>query len=52
MGDEIMQGFLISLFVLCGVSSVGWIIKQKLKPKMKTSSSHESLNSLDPQPVV
>ena len=52
MNDDIMKGFVISLFVLCGVSSLGWIIKQKLKPKMKTSSSCENLTSLDPQPIV
>jgi hypothetical protein len=48
-GDEIMQGFVISLFTLCGVSAFGYCMRLRLKNRsiMKKSESMEDLNSVD-----
>jgi len=48
--DEIMQGFVMALFTLCGVSSLGYCIYAYLKrttPTLKQSPSMEDLNSAE-----
>lgn len=52
--DDIMQGFVWSLFGLCGISCLGYCIRLYLKKPstMKQSPSMEDLNSIsteDPQ---
>jgi hypothetical protein len=52
--DEIMQGFVISLFALCGISSAVYCFRMYLKdrPTLKQSPSMEDLTSIsteDPQ---
>jgi len=49
--DDIMQGFLITGFVLIGLSSFGYCIRLRMKnhSKLKQSSSMEDLNSVDTQ---
>jgi hypothetical protein len=48
--DEIMQGFVMGLFGLCGVSGLLYCLRLYLKktPTMKQSPSMEDLNSEDP----
>lgn len=55
--DEIMQGFVLTLFGLCGISSLGYCIRMYLKrsPPIKQSPSMEDLTSIqteDPQPDI
>lgn len=47
--DEIMQGFVIAMFVLCGLSSFSYCIRLRLKNStmMKKSESMEDLSSVD-----
>jgi hypothetical protein len=52
--DEIMQGFVISLFALCGISSAVYCFRLYFKNKhtLKQSASMEDLTSIsteDPQ---
>ncbi len=52
--DEIMQGFVVSLFALCGISSALYCLRLYLKgrPALKLSPSMEDLTSVstdDPQ---
>ena len=48
-GDEIMQGLIIALFSLCGVSAVVQCIRLRMRNRltMKQSPSMEDLNSID-----
>jgi hypothetical protein len=47
--DEIMQGFVMALFGLCGFSGLAYCIRLYLKrpPTMKQSPSMEDLNSVE-----
>jgi len=54
--DEIMQGFVISLFILCGISAFGYCARLRLGKTtthgLKQSPSMEELSSVvtdDPQ---
>lgn len=49
--DEIMQGFIIILFSLCGISTVVQCIRLRMKNRLtlKQSPSMEDLNSVDTQ---
>ena len=49
--DEIMEGFVISTFVLCGISTLVYCIRMRMRDhkRMKQSASMEDLNSVDTQ---
>ncbi len=47
--DEIMQGFVIGMFTLFGLSTITYCIRLRMKnhSKLKQSASMEDLNSVD-----
>lgn len=52
--DSILQGFVYTLFSLCGASSLIYCIRMKLKSRteMKQSSSMEDLTSIQTEDPV
>ena len=50
-GDEIMEGFVIALFTLTGLSTIVYCVRIRMRDhkKMKQSASMEDLNSIDTQ---
>lgn len=52
--DDILQGFLAATFVICGISAIGYCIRNRMKNQtgLKQSPSMEDLTSVsteDPQ---
>lgn len=47
--DEIMEGFVIALFTLTGLSTIVYCVRIRMRDhkKMKQSASMEDLNSID-----